>query len=424
MACCACCVSAACTDSSGLPRAHGEVWKASKDACCMYRCDNDTIVPVEYNCSNVVVPVCRREGEVIISLADDSSCCPQKVCVCNQSLCDLLPPECKYGEKLVSYYRPDSCCPDYVCECDPELCESDVPICREDQTLIATRADGSCCLAHICMCSSCPDAPPLCQDGEVLTVDSNTTDRCCPTYHCECSCEKITSPKCGLGEAAQLDRAFLSDPQNQCACKRYKCVREAVCVLGDRGVLRPGQTLVEHGDDGLCHSRQCSRSLDPASGFHLLRTASINCSAYCQPNQIYVPPKDQSTCCGVCKNISCLYEHENGTTALYKIGGTVVSYMDGCCKTCKEDGKSCQKVTVRMTIRKNDCRSNRPVNIVSCDGKCPSASIYNYNINTYARFCKCCRETGLQRRSVQLYCSGNATWVSYTIQEPTDCSCQ
>ncbi|KAM9536801.1 otogelin-like protein [Salvelinus alpinus] len=92
---------------------------------------------------------------------------------------------------------------------------------------------------------------------------------------------------------------------------------------------------------------------------------------------------------------------------LVKIGGTIVSYMDGCCKTCKEDGKSCQKVTVRMTIRKNDCRSNRPVNIVSCDGKCPSASIYNYNINTYARFCKCCREMGLQRRSVQLYCTGN-----------------
>ncbi|KAK2854260.1 hypothetical protein Q5P01_006921 [Channa striata] len=487
----------ACTDSSGVPRAHGEMWKASKDACCVYRCDNDTIVPVEYNCSNVVAPACHRAGEVTISLADDTSCCPQKVCVCNQSLCELLPPECQYGEKLVSYYRQDSCCPHYVCECDPQLCESDIPSCREDQTLAATRADGSCCLAHICMCSSCPVAPPLCQDGEVLTVDSNTTDRCCPTYQCvcepyrcpqvscplgmsvvsvssperccpdqtcECSCEKISSPKCGLGEAAQLDRAFLSDPQNQCACKRYKCVREAVCVFGERGVLRPGQTLVERGDDGLCHSRQCSRILDPASGFHLLRTSTVNCSIHCQPNQIYVPPKDQSTCCGVCKNISCLYEHENGTAVLYKpgkswvsnctrfdcadtlsgptlisysfscppfnetecvkVGGTVVSYMDGCCKTCKEDGKSCQKVTVRMTIRKNDCRSNRPVNIVSCDGKCPSASIYNYNINTYARFCKCCRETGLQRRSVQLYCSSNSTWVSYTIQEPTDCSCQ
>ncbi|XP_035855791.1 otogelin [Sander lucioperca] len=487
----------ACTDSSGVPRAHGDVWKASKDACCMYRCDNDTIVPVEYNCSSMAAPACHRTGEMIISLADDTSCCPHKVCVCNQSLCDLLPPECKYGEKLVSYYRQESCCPDFVCECDPELCESDVPTCRDDQTVIATRADGSCCLAHICVCSSCPETPPLCQSGEVLTVDANTTDRCCPTYQCvcepyrcpllscpvgmsvvsvsspgrccpnqtcECSCEKIASPKCGLGEAAQLDRAYMSDAQNQCACKRYKCVREAVCVLGERGVLRPGQALVEHLDDGVCHSRQCSRSLDPVSGFYLLRTSSINCSAHCQPNQIYVPPKDQRTCCGVCQNISCLYQHENGTTVLYKpgkswvsncmkfdcadtlsgptlisysyscppfnetecmkVGGTVVSYMDGCCKTCKEDGKSCQKVTVRMTIRKNDCRSNRPVNIVSCDGKCPSASIYNYNINTYARFCKCCRETGLQRRSVQLYCSSNATWVSYTIQEPTDCSCQ
>ncbi|KAM9861152.1 otogelin [Aulostomus maculatus] len=487
----------ACTDSSGVPHAHGDMWKASKDGCCMYRCDNDTIIPVEYNCSSIVAPVCHRAGEVIVSLSDDASCCPQKVCVCNQTLCDLAPPECRYGEKLVSYYRQDTCCPEYVCECDPELCESDVPTCRSDQTLIATRAEGSCCLAHICMCSSCVETPPLCQDGEVLTVDGNITDRCCPAYQCvcepyrcpqlscpvemsvasmyspgrccpnqtcECSCDKITSPKCGLGEAAQLDRAFLSDPQNQCACKRYKCVREAVCVYGERGVLRPGQTLVEYDDSGLCLSRQCSRSLDPASGFHLLRTSSTNCSAHCQPNQVYIPPKDQSTCCGVCKNISCLHEHENGTTVLYKpgkswvsncmkfdctdtlsgptlisyafscppfnetecmkIGGTVVSYMDGCCKTCKEDGKSCQKVTVRMTIRKNDCRSNRPVNIVSCDGKCPSASIYNYNINTYARFCKCCREMGLQRRSVQLYCSGNSTWVSYTIQEPTDCSCQ
>lgn len=36
-------------------------------------------------------------------------------------------------------------------------------------------------------------------------------------------------------------------------------------------------------------------------------------------NQIYIPPKDQSTCCGVCKNISCLHKHENGTTMLYKV---------------------------------------------------------------------------------------------------------
>uniref|UniRef100_A0A8C2WKQ8 Otogelin n=1 Tax=Cyclopterus lumpus TaxID=8103 RepID=A0A8C2WKQ8_CYCLU len=451
----------ACTDSAGVPRAHGEVWKASKDACCVYRCDhNDAVVPVEHDCSGAAPPpVCRRAAEVLISLADAAGgCCPQEVCVCNQSLCDLIPPDCKYGEKLASYYRQDSCCPDYVCECDPELCEPDALACRDDHTLIATRADGSCCPAFICMCSSCPETPPLCQDGEVLTVDPNTTDRCCPN---QCACKRFNQ-----------FLMFTVTPDLGCVCVcvcvrvrvRVCAVREAVCVFGERGVLRPGQTLVEHHGDGVCLSRQCSRSIDPTSGFNLLRSDSINCSAHCQPNQVYVPPKDQTTCCGVCKNVSCLYEHENGTTLLYKpgkswvsncvkfdcrdtrsgptlisysyscppfnetecmkIGGTVVSYMDECCKTCKEDGKSCQKVTVRMTIRKNDCRSNRPVNIVSCDGKCPSASIYNYNINTYARFCKCCRETGLQRRSVQLYCSGNATWVSYGIQEPTDCSCQ
>lgn len=64
------------------------------------------------------------------------------------------------------------------------------------------------------------------------------------------------------------------------------------------------------------------------------------------------------------------------------------------------------------------------VNLVSCDGRCPSASIYNHNVNAYARFCKCCREVGLQRRSVQLFCATNATWVPYTVQEPTDCACQ
>lgn len=46
----------------------------------MYRCDKDSVVPMEYNCSSVAVPVCERAGEVIVSLADDTSCCPRKLC--------------------------------------------------------------------------------------------------------------------------------------------------------------------------------------------------------------------------------------------------------------------------------------------------------------------------------------------------------
>ncbi|XP_072527000.1 otogelin, partial [Salminus brasiliensis] len=511
----------ACTDSFGAPHGLGEIWKASVDGCCIYKCESDGIVPVEFNCSDVPQPVCTRAGEISISVADDSSCCPQRVCVCNQTMCEMAPLACKFGEKMVSYFRSDSCCPEYACECDPDQCVLDVPVCREDQTLIATRAEGSCCLAYICICDICSEAIPECEDGELLTVDLNSTERCCPVYHClcepsrclviscpfgmavistviqeqccpsqtcECACEKIIQPKCALGERLQLDRAFLADSENKCGCKRHQCVRDAVCVDGERGVMKPGQTLMEHSVRGVCYSTRCTHILDSATGFYRIQATSTNCTAQCQPNQVYVPPKDQSACCGVCKNVSCVHRSDNDTVVLYKpgkswvsdcmrydctdtqsgpvlvsysyscppfnetecmkIGGTVVTYMDGCCKTCtgyslfpfpvstlkptistnceqgKEDGKSCQKVTVRMTIRKNDCRSNRPVNIVSCDGKCPSASIYNYNINTYARFCKCCREMGLQRRSVQLYCSGNSTWVSYSIQEPTDCSCQ
>ncbi|XP_039596385.1 otogelin [Polypterus senegalus] len=487
----------ACTDSSGTPRAAGEIWKASKDGCCMYKCDNDTIVPVEHNCTDAPEPVCRKTGEVVVSLSDTNSCCPQKSCVCNHTLCEGFALECKFGEKLVSYYREDSCCPDVVCECDPDRCESEIPVCREDQVLIATRADGTCCMAYICTCRPCPDGAPSCQDGEVLTVDVNTTERCCPTYHCvcetyrceehrcprgmavvtvwspgqccplrtcECACDAVPKPQCDLGETLQIDLDFLADPENRCGCTSYTCVKEPVCVDGQRGAMRPGQTLVEHTADGVCFITECTSNVDPITGFHKVQVSHTNCSGQCQPNQVYEAPRHPGLCCGVCRNVSCISHTDNGTAALVKpgaswvsscikydcvdtqsgptlisypvscppfnesectkIGGTLVNYMDGCCKTCKEDGKSCQKVTVRMTIRKNDCRSNRPVNIVSCDGKCPSASIYNYNINTYARFCKCCREIGLQRRSVQLYCSSNATWVSYSIQEPTDCACQ
>ncbi|KAJ3592886.1 hypothetical protein NHX12_005224, partial [Muraenolepis orangiensis] len=345
----------ACTDSAGVPRANGELWTASKDGCCMYRCDNDAIKSVEYNCSAMALPVCRRAGETIINLADNNSCCPQKACVCNQSLCDVVPPLCIYGEKLVS-------------------------------------ADGSCCLAHICMCNACPDTIPLCEEGEVLTVDSNSTYHCCPDYQCV---------KISAARATSVSVPVRRSPPRIVPWERPHNWTESSLRTQTTSVPveDTNATLVERSQDGLCHSTQCTRSLDPTTGYHRLRTTSTNCSAQCQPNQLYIAPRDQTACCGVCRNISCLYHNVNGTTLhkpgkswvsncmryecadtlsgptlisyafscppfneteCMKVGGSIVSYVDGCCRTCKEDGKSCQRVTVRMTIRKNDCRSNRP----------------------------------------------------------------
>uniref|UniRef100_A0A8C7E3R6 Otogelin n=1 Tax=Naja naja TaxID=35670 RepID=A0A8C7E3R6_NAJNA len=475
----------ACTDHSGVPHAVGEIWKTSSSDCCMHKCvDSDTITAVEYNCSVNYDVRCQRFGEVALIVPDDQSCCHQKVCTCNQSLCDTLVPECKVLEKLVTYYQDNSCCPNYTCECDPEKCKSmvQIPHCRSDQTLVAAHVEGTCCFSYICSCGICSDQIPPCQEGERLTVDGNTTDRCCPDYQCVCETFRCPEFKCMLGmslievwspekccpyrrcEKMVLDEKFQNNTENVCHCTKYKCSKDKVCLNNERGVLLPGQSIVEHSSGGICHTSYCTSILDPVTKFYQMNTSIIDCAARCKSHQVYERPKDLTTCCGKCRNVSCVHTFTNGTISYFKpgsswtlnclkydcintpvgsvlitspiscppfnetecvkIGGYIVPFLEGCCKTCKEDGKFCKKVTVRMTIRKNDCRSNTPVNIVSCDGKCPSASIYNYNINTYARFCKCCRELGLHRRTVQLYCSGNSTWVSYTIQEPTDCSCQ
>ncbi|NXC66308.1 OTOG protein, partial [Anhinga anhinga] len=490
----------ACTDSSGAPRAVGEIWRTSLNGCCMQKCvDSETIIPVEYNCSDIHNLDCRRYAEVALLVPGDQTCCPQKICICNQSLCEPIIPECNGLEKLVSYYSEESCCPNYACECDPAKCEpvEQMPSCQADQTLISARVESTCCISYICACGACSDQIPKCEEGEVLIVDGNTTDRCCPAYHCtceihlcpefkcmlgmslvevwspekccpfqtcECACETIPKPQCKLGQKLQIDEEFQNSTENICNCVKYKCVRDKVCLSNERGVLLPGQTIMEHSADGICRISSCTNVIDPTTKYYQINMSSIDCAVKCKANQVYQPPKDLTTCCGTCKNLSCLHAFSNGTVSNFKpgtvwisncvryectntavgpvlvsssvgcppfnesecvkVGGYVVPFLEGCCKTCKEDGKFCKKVTVRMTIRKNDCRSNTPVNIVSCDGKCPSASIYNYNVNTYARFCKCCRELGLQRRIVQLYCTSNSTWVSYSIQEPTDCSCQ
>ncbi|KAI1232574.1 Otogelin, partial [Lamprotornis superbus] len=490
----------ACTDSSGTPRAVGEVWRTSPRGCCLQKCaGSDSITAVEHNCSGSLPLQCQRFAEVPVLVPDEQTCCPQHMCICNQSLCELLIPECSSLEKLVTYYSEESCCPSYVCECDPEKCDplEQMPSCQDDQTLIAARVENTCCISYMCACGACSDQIPKCQEGEVLIVDGNTTNRCCPAYQCicethrcpefkcmlgmslvevwspekccpfrtcECACETIPKPQCKLGQKLQIDELFQNSTENVCNCVKYKCVRDKVCLSAERGVLLPGQSIVEHRAGGTCHISSCTNVIDPSTKYYQINTTAIDCALECKANQVYQPPKDLTTCCGSCRNLSCLHTFSNGTvtsfkpgavwvsnciryectntamgavlvssalgcppfneTECVKVGGYVVPFLEGCCKTCKEDGKFCKKVTVRMTIRKNDCRSHTPVNIVSCDGKCPSASIYNYNINSYARFCKCCRELGLHRRAVQLYCPSNSSWVSYSIQEPTDCSCQ
>uniref|UniRef100_A0A8C6RKH3 Otogelin n=1 Tax=Nannospalax galili TaxID=1026970 RepID=A0A8C6RKH3_NANGA len=409
-----------------------------------------------------LAPTCRP-GHSLVTHFQEDSCCPSYSCECDPALCEAeLVPSCRQDQVLIAGRLGDSCCMSYFCGCGE--CPDPIPECQEGEALtVHKNTTELCCPLYQCVCESfrCPQVQ--CGMGTSL-VEVWSPDRCCPYKSCECDCDSIPVPRCHLWEKSQLDEDFMHSVENMCGCAKYKCVKAPVCLSRELGVMQPGQTVVELSVDGVCHTSRCTDVLDPLTSFYQINITSVLCDVHCEANQEYEHPRDLAACCGSCRNVSCLFTFPNGTTSLFmpgaswiadcarhhcgstplgavlvrspiscpplnetecvKVGGSVVPSLEGCCRTCKEDGRSCKKVTIRMTIRKNDCRSNTPVNLVSCDGRCPSASIYNHNINTYARFCKCCREVGLQRRSVQLFCATNATWVPYTVQEPTDCACQ
>uniref|UniRef100_A0A3B3Y533 VWFD domain-containing protein n=1 Tax=Poecilia mexicana TaxID=48701 RepID=A0A3B3Y533_9TELE len=478
-----------CTDNEGNPRAPGEVWNGSTRSCCLYKCmENGSVVAVEPDCSAVPTPLCEREGEYVLDVLEEGSCCPKKICECNMTICDSEAPPCDNGNRLVIGYSALSCCPEYRCECDPMACPPVfAPDCREDQFLVEVRGQKSCCYSYLCVCESCIEPIPSCSHGEILAVDPNTTNSCCPQYHCVCDVNQC--PKSSLSCAPGLslvETAAPGDccPQHHCECQCedralpmcqlvskkadfyrvhydhilhvYLCSfieKAEVCLFQGVTVLGPGQSLVQYFEGELCYTVQCLPYKDPQTGFYAMEITSVNCSQKCGSHQAYVPSTDPQVCCGSCKNISCTFTNENGTagsswvenctrydcveTAVGAVilasgvicppfndseciqsGGVVQSYVDGCCKTCDDVFPTfhlCPHQVLLLSFQ---------VTVYSCDGKCPSATIFNFNINSHARFCKCCRESGLQTRTVSLYCSRNASMVDYNFQEPLDCSCQ
>ncbi|XP_036375556.1 otogelin-like protein [Megalops cyprinoides] len=424
-------------------------------ACCPKKiCECNLTI-----CENEA-PTCENGNKLVIGYST-LSCCPEYRCECDPLACPMVMlPECREDQFLVEVREDKSCCYSFLCVC--ESCMEPIPSCGDGEILaVDQNTTARCCPQYHCVCdlNLCPESTVECAPGTSL-VQRSVPGHCCPDWQCECSCQNVSAPFCQVGETLVEDPDFRST----CGCAQYVCKKAEVCLFQGVTVLSPGQSMVQYFEGDLCYTVQCLQERDPATGYYAMEVSSVNCSEKCGPHQIYVPSKDPHVCCGSCKNVSCSYTSDNGTIDFYlagsswvsnctrydcvetavgavvlgsavvcppfndteciQNGGVVQSYIDGCCRTCKEDGKTCKRVAIRTTIRKDDCRSNAPVTVYSCDGKCPSATIFNFNINSHARFCKCCRESGLQDRTVQLYCTRNSTVVDYTFQEPMDCSCQ
>eukprot|EP00069_Balaena_mysticetus_P000779 bmy_03611T0 len=365
------------------------------------------------------IPECQEGEALTVDRNTTELCCPLYQCVCESFRCPHM--QCGMGTALVEVWSPDRCCPYKSCECDCDTIP--VPRCRLgekselDEAFMHSAGNVCGCTKYECV------KAPVCLSRELgvmqpgQTVVKVSAEGVCHTSHCTAVLDPLTSfyqinttsVLCDVHCEANQEYEHPRDLAACCgSCRNVSCL--FTFPNGTTSLFLPGASWIAD-----CTRHHCSST---PLGAVLVRSP-ISC-----------PPLNETECA--------------------KAGGSVVPSLEGCCRTCspgtlfpvvpvspaspprvsvhchpgKEDGRSCRKVTIRMTIRKNECRSNTPVNLVSCDGRCPSASIYNYNINTYARFCKCCREVGLQRRSVQLFCATNATWVPYIVQEPTDCACQ
>nr|XP_033808517.1 otogelin-like protein isoform X3 [Geotrypetes seraphini] len=424
-------------------------------ACCPKKVCECNMSSCEYD-----VPSCLH-GKKLFANYSPHSCCPQYQCECDPTACPTASrPECREDQFIVETRLSDPCCFSYLCVC--ESCIEPIPLCSVGEILtVDLNTTHYCCPHYYCVCDeNLCSVPRVDCPADTTLVKRKVPEQCCPDWHCECSCENMTLSACKVGEVRRIVPNFNS----ACGCTKHICEKDAVCVFRDITVLNPGQSMIQYLEEDLCYSVQCLRDLDPITGYRAMEISTINCSKQCEAHQVYIPSSDHYICCGTCKNVSCAFYDENGTVSIYQVGSTWLSnctkfectettvgamimgssvvcppfneseclknggivqmFNGGCCKTCKQDERICQKLVIRTTIRKQDCISLSPINVASCDGKCPSATIFNINVDSHLRFCKCCRENGIQNVTVPLYCAGNGTEVTYVIQEPLDCSCQ
>ncbi|XP_035196827.1 otogelin-like protein isoform X1 [Oxyura jamaicensis] len=448
-------------------------------ACCPKK-----VCECNMSLCDAIIPTCKTNEKLVVGY-NPLSCCPQYRCECDPSLCfNASQLDCREDQFIVEAKQEDPCCFSYVCVC--ESCIEPVPFCNEGEILtVDLNTIHYCCPHYYCVCDEnlCSDPPMNCTD-DMRLVKEKIPGQCCPEWHCECSCENATMLTCKMGEVKKIDSSFYS----ACGCTHYICEKDDVCIFQEVTVLNPGQSVIQYLDGDLCYTVQCLQEKDHNTGYNAMHFTIVNCSQQCEAHQIYIPSSSHRSCCGTCLNVSCFFHTENGTQIVYeegstwssnctnykctktaagamilgsgvvcppfndtectKNGGIVQTYNDGCCKTCsglgllpfaispvvptdsincepgKKEERICQKMTIRTTIRKNDCISQSPINVASCDGKCPSATIFNVNIDSHLRFCKCCRENGTRNLTVPLHCSGNGTEIMYVIQEPIECSCQ
>ncbi|XP_075910446.1 uncharacterized protein LOC116956433 isoform X3 [Petromyzon marinus] len=450
------CVSdCGCAGPNGERKKLNEVWDSGCNVC---ECNAGTrsVVCKPRACPLLGHNNCNESGWAIRNPND--ACCPECMRVC-------LYNGIRYP---VSTQVPSMDCS--TCECTNEIddatkfnkitCEKIIcnQTCQTGYEYVDQQ--GACCECRKTNCTfNMSGRVILIQPGETVQDPQNN----CTTLHCEST---IGGPN-ERTQIVQCQYKFPEDcpPGYEYIHREGECCGECVktkCVFNMSGivtVLEPGRTAQDPRNS--CLTLHCDSSI----GGPIERTQTVQCQYNnpkdCQPGYEYHRERE---CCGECVKTKCVFnmsgivtvlkpgetvqDPQNNCTTLHcesTIGGlsektqtvecspnfnpddclpgTIKLDEANCCKTCERPQGNCRRFNSSKYIFYGACRSVEPVEVVSCEGACPTYSMYSEQANDINHTCKCCRDVKTRPRSTSFLCSnGTRIDTAYTFIE--ECGCK
>ncbi|XP_061434987.1 mucin-2-like [Lethenteron reissneri] len=273
---------------------------------------------------------------------------------------------------------------------------------------------------------------------------------------CECNagtrsvvCKPLACPPLGYNNCTEPGWAIRNSSDACCP----KCMR--VCLYN--GIRYPVSAQVPSMD---CSTCECTNETDDATKFNKITCEKIICNQTCQTGYEYV---DQQGACCECRKINCTFKmsgrvillqpgetvqdpQDNCTTLHcdsinggpiestqtiqcsqnfnpdYCLPGTIMLDEAKCCKTCNMSQGGCRLFNSSKYIFYDACSSVEPVEVVSCEGSCPTYSMYSEQGNSVNHTCKCCRDMKTRPRSTSFLCSNGTRFdATYTFIEKCGC---
>ncbi|XP_078475850.1 uncharacterized protein LOC144737071 isoform X2 [Lampetra planeri] len=394
--CCGDCVKTKCVfNMSGTVDVlePGKVVQDPQNNCTTLHCETTTGEPIErtqsVQCQYNNPEDCQPGYEFIHREGECCGVCEKRRCVFNMS-------------GTVTVLEPGKTVQDPRNNCTTLYCDASIrgPIERTQSDRCQYKNPEDCQLGYefihregvccgVCEKTKCvfnmSGAVTMLEPGEIVQDPQNN----CTTLRCESTTgepiERTQTVQCQYNnpEDCQLGYEYIHREGECCGeCVKTRCVFN---MSGIVTVLKPGETVQDPQNN--CTTHHCK----PTTGEPIEKTQTIQCSPNFNPD-------------------NCL-------------PGTIKLDEAKCCKTCYPPPGNCRLFNSSKYIFYDACSSVEPVEVVSCEGSCPTYSMYSEQGNSVNHTCKCCRDMKTRPRSTSFLCSNGTRFdATYTFIE--ECGCK